>query len=103
MEYNLGMNDNTMQEKIKEILISKVNPVLESHFGAAEFSSLEDGVVYVRMTGACASCPSAQYTVEDVVKAEIINELPEIKDVVLDVGVSDDMLDMVRKILNKEI
>lgn len=97
------MSDNVLQGKIEEVLMNKVNPILESHFGSAEFSSIEDGVVYIRMNGACASCPSAQYTVEDIVKAEIMNELPEIKDVVLDSGVSEDVLDMARKILNKEI
>ena len=57
----------------------------------------------MRLTGACASCPSAQQTIEDVVKSVVTGELDEVKDVILDTSVSEDLLDMARKILNKEI
>ena len=103
MEYNLGMNDQILQQKVIDVLKDKVNPILEGHFGSADLSSIENGIVYVRMNGACSSCPSAQYTVEDIVKAEIMNELPDIVDVVLDSAVSEDVLEMARKILNKEV
>ena len=103
MEYNLGMDEKILQQKVEEVLINRVNPLLADHFGSAEFSSYENGTVYVRLMGACSSCPSAQYTVEDIVKAEIICELPEIDDVLLDTCVSSDIMDMARKILNKEI
>lgn len=92
-----------MKDKIEKVLKENVNPILEQHYGASELSAYEDGVVYVRMTGACGSCPSAQGTVEDIVKAEIMDKLPEIKDVRLDTSVSDDLLDMAKKILNKEV
>lgn len=92
-----------MEEKIQKILHENVNPVLEKHNGASELSAYEDGVVYVKMTGACGSCPSAQSSMEDIIKTEIMGKLPEVKDVRLDTSVSDDLLDMARKILNKEI
>jgi len=57
----------------------------------------------VRLTGACGSCPSAQYTLEDVVKTILMEELPELRDVVLDTSVSDDLIDMAKKILRKEL
>lgn len=92
-----------MENKINKVLKENVNPILEQHFGAAELSSFEDDVVYVRMTGACSSCPSAQSTVEDIVKGEILDKIPEVKDVRLDTTVSEDLIDMAKKILNKEI
>lgn len=92
-----------MEDKIREILKEKVDPVLAAHFGGAVLTKLEDGVAYVRLTGACASCPSAQQTIEDIVKAEVMNGTEGLKDVVLDTSVSEDLLDMARKILNKEI
>ncbi len=92
-----------MEDKIREILKDKVDPVLASHFGGAVLTKLEDGVAYVRLTGACASCPSAQQTIEDIVKAEVMSGTEGLKDVVLDTSVSEDLLDMARKILNKKI
>jgi len=92
-----------MEEKITKILRENVNPILEKHSGATEFSAFEDGIVYVKMTGACGSCPSAQNTLENIIKTELMERLTEIKDVKIDMTVSEDLLDMARKILNKEI
>ncbi|MBR0600150.1 NifU family protein [Sinanaerobacter chloroacetimidivorans] len=92
-----------MEEKIKKVLEEKVNPVLASHFGGAVLVSFENGVAFVRLTGACSSCPSAQYTIEDVVKSIVTEEIPEVKDVVLDTSVSPELMDMARKILKKQI
>ncbi|MDR1068763.1 MAG: NifU family protein [Clostridiales Family XIII bacterium] len=88
-----------MEDRIKAVLDEKVNPILEDHFGAAELSSYEDGIAYIRMTGACGTCPSAQFTLEDVVRAEIKAALPEVEDVRLDTSVSEDLIAMAKKIL----
>jgi Fe-S cluster biogenesis protein NfuA len=92
-----------MEERIEKVLTEKVNPVLAAHYGAAELSAYENGVAYVRLTGACGTCPSAQFTIEDVVRAEIVAAVPEVEDVVLDTSVSQDLIDMAKKILNKEM
>ena len=62
-----------------------------------------DGVAYVRLTGACAQCPTAQETLESVVKDFVMGGCPEVKDVVLDTSVSEDLLDFARKILRGEM
>ncbi|MDD4200425.1 MAG: NifU family protein [Eubacteriales bacterium] len=92
-----------MEEKIKNILENQVDPVLSQHFGGSTLSKFENGVAYIRLTGACAHCPSAQDTIESVVKDYVMGGCPEVEDVVLDTSVSDDLLDMARKILNKGI
>ena len=71
-----------MEERIKQLLEEKVNPLLARHYGGAELTALENNVAKVRMTGACGSC-SAQYTIEDVVKQILMEALPELEDVVL--------------------
>jgi Fe-S cluster biogenesis protein NfuA len=91
------------RDEINKILDEKVNPILAAHYGAAELSAFDDGVVSVKLTGACGTCPSAQYTVEDVVRTAIMSAAPEVRDVVLDTSVSDDLIEMARRILNKEI
>lgn len=91
-----------MEEKITAVLKEQVDPVLSTHFGGAVLTGIEDGTVYVKLTGQCASCPSAGETLESVVKEILMAEIPEIKDVKLDQTVSEDLLEMARKILNKE-
>lgn len=91
-----------MEEQIKKVLKDKVDPVLAAHYGGAVLTKYEDGVAVVRLTGSCTSCPSAQSTIEDVVKSILMENIDGIKDVVLDTSVSEDLLDMARKILRKE-
>ncbi|MCF0144299.1 MAG: NifU family protein [Firmicutes bacterium] len=92
-----------MEDKIRKILTEHVDPVLSEHFGGSSLTKYEDGIAYVRLTGACAQCPSAQDTIESVVKDFVMGGCPEVKDVVLDTSVSEDLLDMARKILKGEI
>lgn len=92
-----------MEETITKILKEKVDPVLAEHYGGAILTEYKNGVAYVKLTGACATCPSAQSTIQDVVKDIVTKECKDVKDVQLDTSVSEDLLDMARKILNKEV
>lgn len=92
-----------MEEQIRKILAEQVDPVLKEHFGGASLTKYENGIAYVRLTGACAQCPSAQETLETVVKDFVMGGCPEVKDVQLDTSVSEDLLDMARKILKGEL
>lgn len=91
-----------MEEQITQVLKEKVDPVLAEHYGGAMLTGFENNVAKVRLTGACASCPSAQSTIEDVVKEIVMESCPEVEDVILDTSVSEDLLDMARKLLHKK-
>lgn len=92
-----------MKRQIERILKEKVDPVLEQHYGGSVLTRIEDGVAYIKLTGACATCPSATDTIETVVKSALIGEVMGLQDVELDLSVSDELLDIARKILNHEI
>ncbi|MBQ9016491.1 MAG: NifU family protein [Firmicutes bacterium] len=92
-----------MEEAVRKVLREQVDPVLSEHFGGSQLTKIEDGVAYVKLTGACAGCPSAQDTLEEVVKDFVMGGVPDVKDVVLDTSVSEDLLDMARKILRGEM
>ena len=89
------------EEQIQKVLEEKVDPILAEHFGGAVLTGFENRIAKVRLTGACASCPSAQYTIEDNVKAAVMENCEGVEDVELDTSVSDDLLDMAKKILRK--
>lgn len=90
-----------MEEQIKKVLKEKVDPVLAEHYGGAMLTGFENNIAKVRLTGACASCPSAQYTIEDIVKEIVMENCSGVKDVVLDTSISEDLIDMAKKILRK--
>lgn len=86
-------------DKIKKILDEDINLKLVLHGGGAELTSFEDGVAWIRFDGACAGCMSQTDTFDQVVKASILESVPEVKDVRVDDSVSDDLLDFARQIL----
>lgn len=91
-----------MENKIKEVLKKKVNPILASHDGKVELVKVEGDTVTVKFDGACAGCPSAAVTLEEIVATAIMEEVSEIKNVKLSQGVSEDLIDFAKKLLNHE-
>ncbi len=69
-----------MEDKVKAI-IDKIRPLLQADGGDVEFVSLEDGVVKVKLKGACMGCPSALITLKMGIEAELKKAIPEIKSV----------------------
>ena len=69
-----------MKEKIIASL-EKIRPHLQMDGGDVEFVSEKDGVVKVKLTGACGGCPMATMTLRNVVEEMIKNDVPEVKKV----------------------
>ncbi len=69
-------------EKVKRA-IQDVRPSLQADGGDIELVSVgEDGVVKVRLTGACGSCPMATMTLKQGVESYLKKTVPEVKEVV---------------------
>lgn len=69
----------------KEIIkvINKIRPYIQRDGGDVEFVRFEDGVVYVRMLGACQGCSSVYDTLEGGIEAILLDEVPNVKKVML--------------------
>ena len=70
-----------MREKI-QVAIDRVRPALQADGGDVELVEVKDGVVSVRLTGACGGCPMATMTLRDGIERVIREEVPEVKEVV---------------------
>lgn len=90
-----------MLDEVKELIDKNIRPYLKNHGGDIEILSVEDGIVKVRLKGACAGCPSVWNTVEDIVKRALVGQVQGIRDVQVDMQVSQDMIEFARKILRK--
>ena len=71
-----------MKEKIETVL-ERLRPYLINDGGDIEFLKFEDGIVYVKMQGACANCMMLDVTVKDGIEATIKDEVPEVKEVIV--------------------
>lgn len=69
------------EEKIISI-IDKLRPFLINDGGNIEFIKYEDNKVYIKLLGACANCGMMDLTLKDGIEAAIINEVPEVQEVI---------------------
>lgn len=66
-----------MKEKVEEVL-KKIRVGLARDGGDIELVEIRDKVVYVKLKGACGSCPMSTYTLKNWVEAYLRKEIPEI-------------------------
>lgn len=89
-------------KRIEAVLDEKVRPSLRAHGGELEIDHLEEGVLYIKLLGQCAGCPSADLTNETVVEAELTAALPEVVEKVAVVQtVSDELWEQAKKLLRE--
>ena len=71
-----------LKEKIEDAL-DKVRPSLQADGGDVEFVDVDDeGVVRVKLTGACGGCPMSTMTLKMGIERLLKSKLPEVKEVV---------------------
>ena len=70
-------------EKI-ETTINKIRPYIQADGGDIQLVDFQDGIVKVKMLGACAGCMLIDSTLTDGVEAILMDEVPEVKKVELD-------------------
>ena len=70
-----------MKEKVEEIL-NLIRPSLVADGGNVELVDVKDGVVSVKLTGACAGCPMSTMTLKNGIEQTLKDRLPEVKEVV---------------------
>lgn len=77
---NLVIMMNVEEKIINEI--EKLKPYLQNDGGNIEFIKFEDGIVYVKLTGACAGCSLIDVTLKEGIEEILVSEIPEVKEVV---------------------
>ena len=71
-----------MKERI-ETALKKIRPMLQADGGDIELVDVsKDGVVKVKLTGACGCCPMSQMTLKNAVEQKLKKEVPGIKEVI---------------------
>ena len=69
-----------MEEQVKQAL-DKIRPSLQADGGDVELVAVDNGVVKVRLKGACSGCPMSQMTLKNGIERFLKKEIPEVKSV----------------------
>ncbi|MBV7276816.1 NifU family protein [Clostridium thailandense] len=71
---------------MKELIIKsleKIRPILQRDGGDVELVDVsKDGVVSVKMQGACGNCPGAMMTIKMVIEETLKKEVPGVREVI---------------------
>ncbi len=70
-----------MKEKVEQV-IAKIRPMLQRDGGDIQLVDVVDGIVKVKLTGACGTCPMSMMTLKMGVENALKKEIPEVKEVV---------------------
>ena len=69
------MTDQTMESQVQEVL-EKLRPFLLRDGGDCQLVDIEDGIVKLRLLGACGSCPSSTITLKAGIERALLEEVP---------------------------
>ena len=70
-----------MNENVEKVL-DQIRPSLEADGGNVELVGVKDGIVSLRLTGACGCCPMSTMTLKMGIERILKSKLPEVKEVV---------------------
>lgn len=69
-----------LKEPVQEVL-NKLRPFLQRDGGDVELVDIEDGIVKVRLIGACGSCPSSTITLKAGIERALLEEVPGVTEI----------------------
>ncbi len=70
-----------MREKV-EAALAQIRPALQADGGDVELLDVNEGVVKLRLQGACSGCPMAAITLKQGIERVLREQVPEIKEIV---------------------
>ncbi len=73
--------DPKVVKQIKDLLDNRVRPAVAMDGGDITFRAFEDGVVYLKMRGACSGCPSSTATLKIGIENLLRHYIPEVQEV----------------------
>lgn len=75
------MTNEQLLRKIEDVL-QDIRPNIQMDGGDIEFVSFNDGVVAVRLQGACVSCPLSLYTLKLGIEERLKEQVPDVVEVI---------------------
>jgi len=69
-----------MKEEV-QVVLDEIRPMLQADGGDVELVDVVEGVVKVRLQGACAGCPMSQMTLKNGIERILKEKIPEVRTV----------------------
>ncbi|KAF8370881.1 lpd-8 [Pristionchus pacificus] len=98
-------DDSEVVAMIKELLDSRIRPMVQEDGGDIEYRGYDEdtGVVRLKLKGSCTGCPSSSVTLKSGIQNMLQFYVPEVKDVIEEKGEEDEIIELQLKKLEKDI
>lgn len=90
-----------MIQQVNEVIASNVRPLLKTHHGDVEVIAVADGIVSIKLTGACSGCPHSDITTKEMIENILISSIEGIEAVKLIREIDESIIDFAKSILVK--
>ena len=77
----MSNQDSALYQNVDNIIEKEIRPYIEADGGQIKLKNVEEGVVYVQLSGACAGCPGAAMTLKGGVERILKMKVSDVKEV----------------------
>ena len=89
-------------EELVKIIDQKIRPAINAHHGDIEVMGITgEGIVQIKLTGACSTCPGAQHTLHEVIESVLKEACSEVKGVMPVFQVNEELIQAALNLLRK--
>jgi len=81
IDYGDDPADAEIVEQIKDLIETRVRPAVANDGGDINYRGFREGVVYLKMQGACSGCPSSTATLKHGIESLLKHYVPEVSEV----------------------
>ncbi|NLK64777.1 MAG: NifU family protein [Tissierellia bacterium] len=91
-----------MKSDIEGILNKYIRPTLMQDGGNIKLLESNKDTIKLKLMGQCSNCPLSSHTTEYFIKTVLTEKLPEIKNITVETGLSEELLDIAYKYLRRD-
>jgi Fe-S cluster biogenesis protein NfuA len=77
----MPLTDAALYSEVTDVIDKDIRPYIEADGGLISLKSVDEGIVYVQLAGACAGCPGAAMTLKGGVERILKIKLPDVREV----------------------
>lgn len=90
-----------MKERVEHVLEKRIRAQLMLHGGDVELLFVQNGTVHIQLLGQCANCPASYLITEQMIQRELLQEIPEVREVIVEHHIGEDLIQQAKERLRR--
>ncbi len=91
-----------MRASIEQFVKDNIRPYLKQHNGDLEVVAIEDGIVKIKLYGACSGCPQSDLSTKDFIEDQLREAFSEVKKVTIIHDINPELIAFAKELLSRK-